>query len=271
MLLREAFLLRGGHAMRVIPVLDIRDGVAVHAVAGNRQHYRPVAIPGLGDARPLELARWYRDQFGLDELYLADLNAIAGDPPAVDIYSDLRAAGFRLLVDPGIRSVPDVRRLIQQRSLPGRGDGIVVGLESVTAIDELPRLAREVGESRAIFSMDLADGRLLTRVPEFQELSPEGLFSTVIAAGFRRLIVLDLRRVGVGRGTGTTDLCARFHALNPEIEILAGGGVRNAEDLRALGRSGCSAALVASALHDGRLTRGDLHDLEQNRPLDGGL
>jgi len=37
-----------------------------------------------------------------------------------------------------------------------------------------------------------------------------------------------------------------------------GGGVRGAEDLRSVAASGCDAVLVASALHDGRLTAADL-------------
>lgn len=251
--------------MRVIPVLDLRDGVAVHAVAGERHRYRPVALPGLEEPRPLALARWYRDRFGLNQLYLADLNAIAGETPALETYDELRADGFRLLIDPGIRSVADVQRLTRHRTLAegdeGGGAGLVVGLESVTAIEELPRLTRALGRSRAIFSLDMAEGRLLTRVPALQEFSPVALCTTVFAAGFRRLIVLDLRRVGVGQGPGTAELCAQLHATNPEIEILAGGGVRDADDLRLLRRSGCSAALVATALHQGRLTPADVREL----------
>jgi hypothetical protein len=41
------------------------------------------------------------------------------------------------------------------------------------------------------------------------------------------------------------------------LQIVAGGGVRSAADLRSLSAAGCDAALVASALHDGRLT---IHD-----------
>jgi phosphoribosylformimino-5-aminoimidazole carboxamide ribotide isomerase len=43
-----------------------------------------------------------------------------------------------------------------------------------------------------------------------------------------------------------------------QIELLTGGGVRNVGDLRHLAASGCDAVLVASALHDGRLTAADL-------------
>ncbi len=44
----------------------------------------------------------------------------------------------------------------------------------------------------------------------------------------------------------------------PGVTLLAGGGVRNADDLRRLKASGCDAALVATALHDGRITAADV-------------
>jgi phosphoribosylformimino-5-aminoimidazole carboxamide ribotide isomerase len=50
--------------------------------------------------------------------------------------------------------------------------------------------------------------------------------------------------------------------------LLAGGGVRGYEDLARLADAGCDGALVATALHDGRLCAADVasaHRL-QGRP-----
>jgi uncharacterized protein related to proFAR isomerase len=44
-------------------------------------------------------------------------------------------------------------------------------------------------------------------------------------------------------------------------ELIAGGGVRGRTDLEDLAAAGCSGALAASALHDGRLTKTDLDAL----------
>ena len=79
----------------------------------------------------------------------------------------------------------------------------------------------------------------------------------------RRFIVLDLADVGVGGGTSTLDFCRTFFDDYSEhfsggIELVAGGGVRNFEDLEQLADAGCSAALVASALHDGRLGKDEI-------------
>jgi phosphoribosylformimino-5-aminoimidazole carboxamide ribotide isomerase len=80
-------------------------------------------------------------------------------------------------------------------------------------------------------------------------------------AGIRSLIVLDLARVGSGTGIGTEALCQRLAACHPDVEIVAGGGVRGVADLLRLKEIGVHGVLVASALHDGRLRRADLDGL----------
>ena len=82
-----------------------------------------------------------------------------------------------------------------------------------------------------------------------------GLGSPFAHAPGQRLEVVDLAGVGVGQGVPTLDLCRRLRAAYPKLELISGGGVRGVDDLKALRDAGCDAALVASALHDGRLTR----------------
>jgi phosphoribosylformimino-5-aminoimidazole carboxamide ribotide isomerase len=69
-------------------------------------------------------------------------------------------------------------------------------------------------------------------------------------AGLREAIVLDLARVGSGAGPDVVPI-AEIHAAFPDLQLIAGGGVRDVGDLRALGAAGAAAALVATALHTG--------------------
>ena len=101
-------------------------------------------------------------------------------------------------------------------------------------------------------------GRLLGNVAKWRTADAFGVAAQAIDLGVRRVLVLDLARVGVGTGTGTEALCARLTAAFPHVEISAGGGVRGVDDLRLLRNSGVQNVLVASALHDGRLTPNDL-------------
>jgi phosphoribosylformimino-5-aminoimidazole carboxamide ribotide isomerase len=76
-------------------------------------------------------------------------------------------------------------------------------------------------------------------------------------AGVGAVIVLDLARVGTGAGLDFA-LIARVRESTPGQMLLAGGGVRGYEDLARLADAGCDGALVATALHDGRLCAADV-------------
>ncbi len=75
------------------------------------------------------------------------------------------------------------------------------------------------------------------------------------------MLVLDLARVGEGTGTGSEELCAEIVRSSPQVELSVGGGVRGWEDLARLRDGGVRAVLLASALHDGRVTREELDRL----------
>jgi phosphoribosylformimino-5-aminoimidazole carboxamide ribotide isomerase len=236
-------------SMRVIPVLDLQRGRAVHAVAGDRAHYQPVRSILHEGADPIGLARAYRDALGLRDLYLADLDAIAGAPPALPLYRELRAMGLSLWADPGV---------VDGASLPSLMDAgvsrIIIGLETVRGPGALAEIVDLAGPDRVVFSLDLRDG--LPKVAEGAEWGtsdPRALAESVLALGIRRLLLLDLACVGTGRGIGTMTLLAHLAADHPEVEIGVGGGVAGPQDLVTLERAGAGFLLIGSALHDGRI------------------
>ena len=187
---------------------------------GERERYRP-----LGD--PLALAR----RFGCDELYVADLDAIAGGPLQTAILAAL-AREARIMVDAGVSDPEGARALLELGV-----DRVVVGTETLADADALP--------FDAVLSVDLYDGRVLSRDPRLAGLS--ALDAVALLAGPREVIVLDLARVGTSSGPDVA-LIAELHAAFPDLALLAGGGVRDADDLRALADAGAAGALVATAL-----------------------
>ncbi len=238
--------------MHVVPVLDLLNGRVVRGVGGRRPEYRPVVSRLTPSCQPADVALAFRDAFGFSHLYLADLNAIAGSLPAAPAYAALRALGFRLWVDSGIRDRADALA-----ADAAGAEGIVVGLETVRGPGVLADLCRDFGP-RVVFSLDLRGGELLGEGSGWERPDAFGVAEQAVALGARRILVLDLARVGTGAGTGTEALCARLAEKFPGLEVAAGGGVRGPDDLRRLKACGVRAALVASALHDGALTREDL-------------
>jgi phosphoribosylformimino-5-aminoimidazole carboxamide ribotide isomerase len=241
--------------MHIVPVLDVMHGEVVRGVGGRRQEYRPIVSRLTPSTRPLDVTNALVSHFGSRELYVADLDAIRGGEPAWPLYSALREQGFRLWADAGIR------RRTRACQLADAGiDSIVAGLETLAGPDELAEMAQMFGE-RLVFSLDLHQGQPLGDRVVWQRRDAEGIAAEVVRLGVRRLLVLDLARVGLDGGTGTRELCAHLCAKHPQLSVSAGGGVRHRGDLDELRNCGVQAALVASALHDGRLTRADIEQL----------
>ncbi|HVU88153.1 MAG TPA: HisA/HisF-related TIM barrel protein [Pirellulales bacterium] len=263
--------------MRIIPVLDLMDGVVVRGVAGRRSEYRPIESTLCLSAEPTVVACAIVDRYRTTEFYIADLDAIAGSEPAWGIYEEIAATGARLLVDAGVGDVGRAQSLADFRAAGEPLAGVIVGLESLApeCVDGVLRaddqhlaatiapLLRAIGAERLVFSLDLKGGTPLTNVRAWRATEPLKLAASVIDAGVRRLIILDLADVGVGEGVGTLALCQAIRAEYPQIEIIAGGGVRGPGDLRQMAACGCDAALVASALHDGRLSKEALARIDE--------
>jgi phosphoribosylformimino-5-aminoimidazole carboxamide ribotide isomerase len=204
----------------------------------------------------------------LTEIYLADLDAIAGSQPAWRVYGELLGLGAALWVDAGVADLARASQLAVRSAWPvlsdagGRGAGelarLVIGLESLPDADLLGALVDRVGPKRLALSIDLRAGRPLAADARWRQASPLEIAEEALRRGVRSLIVLDLACVGEGRGPGVGPLCSAIRRLDDQIELVAGGGVRGTDDLHALAEAGCDAALVASALHDGRLMASDL-------------
>jgi phosphoribosylformimino-5-aminoimidazole carboxamide ribotide isomerase len=240
--------------MRILAVLDLLGGQVVRGVAGRRREYRPVVSSLCGSSKPLDVARAFRTHFALSDLYVADLDAIDGGDPAFLTYADLLGDGFRLWIDAGVREMKRVCHLAAAGA-----ERIIVGLETAGPA-VLAEACRAFGE-RIVFSLDLKGGAPLGDTAAWCASDAEGIVEKAVALDVRRLIVLDLAQVGVAAGTGTEKLCARLTAAHPDLEVIAGGGIRDPEDLRRLRDCGVNTVLVASALHDGRLTRTDWEGL----------
>ena len=237
--------------MRLIGVVDLLGGRAVHARAGRRDAYGPVALAAGGPLQPPgdapALARSYLHALGVRELYVADLDAILrghAQPAAVRM---LTALGAPVWLDAAVTDADGARAA---RALGA--ERIVVGLETLPSFDALRAICDAVGERHVAFSLDLRDGVPLTAGRPALAGDAVTLVSRAVDAGVGSVIVLDLALAGTGVGLDV-DLLGRLRAAVPAVALLAGGGVRGEADLAALSDAGCDGALVASALLDGRL------------------
>ncbi|MFN2106084.1 MAG: HisA/HisF-related TIM barrel protein [Candidatus Promineifilaceae bacterium] len=239
--------------MLVIPVLDLKDGKAVHAVRGERVDYKPVrGILGDGEDA-FALAAAYRDQLGAETLYIADLDAIAGLRRFANSHTALLRslcdAGLMLWVDAGVSTVEQAQNLIDLGV-----ERVVIGSETLSSPAQLAALAARFPNERIVLSVDLLNG-ILRAPPEFS--TPADLLELAVVLHIDSAILLDLAHVGAGTGP-PIELLTTMHQLFPALSLYAGGGVRDRSDLAALKHAGAAGALVATAFHRGLLSAADL-------------
>lgn len=241
--------------MRVIPVLDLQAGRAVHASGGERHRFPPVrsvlvSESASGDA--CALAHAFHDTLGCDECYVADLDAIAGGSPQHALLEALARAGGRLFIDAGVATVERARELLDAGAAR-----VVVGLETLPSFVALELVTRGIGSERVMFSLDLRGGRSVRHAGAALEETPLALVGRAVAAGATAILVLDLARVGSGRGLDRP-LLAAIRRAHPGLELLAGGGIASYAELERLAATGLDGALVATALHSGVIGKADV-------------
>jgi phosphoribosylformimino-5-aminoimidazole carboxamide ribotide isomerase len=246
-----------GSNFQLIPVLDVLGGRAVHAIGGDRARYGPLRSILHPAPDPRELARCFRDALGLKTAYLADLDAITVRRCDPSLYREVGGLGMDLWLDAGVREAGDLAGLLPIERLH-----VVAGLESLLGPDALESTLAVVGADRLIVSLDLRDGRPITpAAAPWPESDAVALGRRILGLGVRRLILLDLSRVGRGSGTGTEGLLDALLESHPDAVIAVGGGVSRIEDVERSRDRGASAVLVGSALHDGRIDRSGLERL----------
>jgi HisA/HisF family protein len=227
--------------MQVIPVIDIRNGVAVRAIAGDRKNYAPLTTPLAATSEPLDVARGLMTLHPFEAIYVADLDAIEqrGNNRTSVAAIAQAIAPARLWLDAGFK-----------RALDAAAPRSLENIDLVFGSETLEEGSALLAETRAILSLDFSTLGFLgdPRLHDDEAHWPD------------RLIVMTLARVGAKQGPDVSRL-QEIAARADGRRVYAAGGVRGVDDLLALKEAGAAGALVATALHEGRLTPTDLEFL----------
>jgi phosphoribosylformimino-5-aminoimidazole carboxamide ribotide isomerase len=233
----------------VIPALDLKDGAVVHAKAGNRADYRPIASPFGAADDPVAIARRLLAVTSSTSLYIADLDAIAGTGNHFELVRGLGYAlpDATLWIDAGFSDVADCAFWLPL------GATLVIGSEGLAAVDDWREIQEAFGES-VVLSLDFGtDG----------SRGPEPLFSDP-ELWPKRLIAMDLTRVGADAGPDI-DRLRTILEVGTGRAVFAAGGVRNVNDLAALAALEAQGAILATALHSGVITQNEIAALLRER------
>lgn len=218
--------------MQIIPVLDVMNGEVVQASGGERQHYPSLQSQLTASTHPVQVIADLLGWLNFPQIYLADLNAIEGGELDRSLYQQIlrRFPEQQFWIDAGT-ALTDV--LLEQPNLSR-----VVGSETLTLA-----MLDGIDPERDILSLDFRGENFL---------GPSALLADP-AYWPQRIIVMSLHRVG-GLGPDLEKLSV-IRQRAPQQLIYAAGGVRDSDDLALLADNQIRGVLLATALHDGRLSK----------------
>jgi len=231
--------------VKLIPVIDLKGGLVVHAREGRRDKYQPVRSKLCTSAQPEAVIEGLLGLYPFRALYVADLDAIQRRGSHAGTLAAIRRRfpELELWVDSGIADEAVLGRWIEA----GIGRA-VIGSESLAEAEFVSVARGRCGEPSPVLSLDFLGEAFMG--PPALLAQPQRFWPT-------RVLAMNLKRVGSAAGPDLA-LVHRLGSLAPGVEVYAAGGVRSAEDLQRVAAAGAAGALIASALHDGRLATADL-------------
>lgn len=226
--------------MIVIPAVDIRRGRVVRL-----RHGSPDEETAYTDD-PATAASSFHEA-GAEWLHVVDLDAAFGTGDNRDaIRQVLSTTGARTQVGGGIRALDEAAELIA-----GGAERIILGTEAVRNPAFLQRAIERFGDS-VIVALDVQGDRVRVRGWADEAGTLDETLPRVLEAGAARILVTQVSRDGTLEGPDV-ELYQRLTSTL-DVPVIASGGVRGADDLRALADTGAEAAIVGKALYEGQLT-----------------
>ena len=205
--------------MKVIPVIDILNGIVVHAVRGKRQEYQPLQSILCKSVEPLEVAKAFKT-LGFSELYIADLDAITGGSVNFQVFKRIaKETGLKLMVDAGVADLETAEKLLDCGV-----SKVVIGTETLQSKSFVGEAVRLFGSERVIVSLDLKGEKVLVKLGFDGCKNPMCLLREFKEMGVSGVIVLDLARVGSGEGVNVDFLKKVLEAV--PMDVYVGGGVQ---------------------------------------------
>ncbi len=219
----------------------------MHAVRGVRKEYQPLRSVLTYSVDPSEVAMAFKN-IGFSDLYVADLDAIIDCSTSFDILKKINdETSLKLMVDAGVTSNERAQKLLDSGV-----SKLIIGTETLQRKSFVSDAIGLFGSERVVVSLDLKGNKVLVKLGFDGCSDVFCLLKQFKEMGVSQLIVLDLLRVGSGEGVDIDFLKKVIAEVG--IDVYVGGGVRDINDLIELRSIGISGALVATALHTGKIS-----------------
>ena len=232
---------------RIIPVIDILNSQAVHAIKGEREKYKPLKSVLINDSNPTRIALKLKNKYLFNEFYIADLDAILQKKPNIAIISKIRdIPGVEIMIDPGIETKKNVEKYFKLNI-----KSLILGLETLRDLKVIRGCLNLFDTNKIVVSVDMYNEVIQTNIKEFKNQDILEVVRKIEDLGIVNIILLDLFKVGQKMG----GISALYLKIREQFngEILIGGGTKDLQDIKDYKSNNFSGVLIGTALHDGSI------------------
>ena len=232
---------------KVIPVIDILNSEAVHAIRGERKSYKPLISKLFKNSNPLDIIEVLASNYKFKDFYIADLDAIINNKPNFHLLNKiLGISNINIKIDPGIVDITDILPFSKFDN-----NKIIIGLETVKNLEVIREALSIVGRNKLILSIDMYKEKVISNAKGVKDKSPIEIAKIIEEIGVNELILLDLFRVGQKIG-GIPKQYLKIQDIFGG-NIFVGGGIKDYKDLIKYKKFNFAGVLIATALYDGTM------------------
>jgi len=237
--------------IEIIPAIDLIDGKCVRLSQGD---YDQKIVY---NENPLEVAKMFADA-GIRRLHLVDLDGAKAHHIVNHKVLAKITGSTDLIVDfgGGLKSDDDLRIAFECGASMITGGSI-----AVKNPDIFSSWISKFGEKKIILGADIKDEKIAVGGwLETTELELFPFIKNYIEQGISKVICTDISKDGMLQGTAI-ELYKKILSLQPDLYLIASGGVSSMKDVEQLHESGIPAVIIGKAIYEGRIKLKELTHL----------
>ncbi len=229
--------------MLIIPVIDLSQGIVVRAICGKRKSYQPITSAISSNCKPETILSAFFKLYPFKIIYIADLDAIQGNGNQSKLINKfaIKYKECEFWVDAGIQQI--LTRKLDDMS---KNIKYILGSENNIALHDYEETIKS--NPSILLSLDFNENGLINNS---YLLNNSSIWP-------KKVIVMMLHRVGSNDGVDTKHL-ENIVALNKNSEIYVAGGIKNSNDIKILNSKNIKGCLIATALHQQKITKKELN------------
>jgi len=234
--------------IEIIPAIDLIDGKCVRLSQGDYQQKT------VYNEQPLEVAKAFSDH-GIRRLHLVDLDGAKAHHIVNQKVLEQIATKTNLIIDfgGGLKSAEDLKIAFESGASMVTGGSI-----AVRDPEEFNRWIQKYGAEKILLGADVKDEKI--SVGGWLETTGIDLIPFVsgyMKKGIRKVICTDISKDGMLGGTAL-DLYRKMLNAEPEMYLIASGGVSSVTDIELLVEARIPAVITGKALYEGKIKLQDL-------------